>query len=85
MIEKNLGNFQRVLRFLVGLVFGAWALSQPGLNLVEWFVIVLSLCLIANGIFSRCYLWYLLDINDHENGGAKKSAYFNCSQRSSTF
>jgi hypothetical protein len=33
------------------------------LNGIEWFVTVIALFLILNGIFSRCYLWYILDIN----------------------
>jgi hypothetical protein len=30
---------------------------------VEWFVIVISVALILNGLFSRCYLWYVLDFS----------------------
>jgi hypothetical protein len=66
MIEKNLGNLQRIVRFILGLAFAGWAFTQPHMNGIEWFVVVIALCLIANGIFSRCYLWYLLDINDNE-------------------
>ena len=63
MIERNLGNIERVVRLLIGLGFGAWALSQYPLNVVEWFITLISLSLILNGIFSRCYLWFLLDID----------------------
>lgn len=63
MIERNLGNIERVVRLLLGLAFGGWALMQPQLNGVEWLVIVVSLALILNGIFSRCYVWFLLDLN----------------------
>jgi hypothetical protein len=63
MIERNLGNVERVVRFLLAVVFAAWALSQPHMNGIEWFVVVISLMLFLNGIFSRCYVWYLLDIN----------------------
>jgi hypothetical protein len=66
VIEKNLGNLQRIVRFMLGVAFAGWALTRPSLNGIEWLVIVTSLCLIANGIFSRCYLWYVLDIHDHE-------------------
>ena len=68
MIERNLGNAERVFRLLFGLIFGGWALLQPALNAVEWFVIIISLFLILNGIFSRCYLWYVLDIDTHSDG-----------------
>ena len=66
MIERNLGNAERVLRLIFGLMFAAWAISQPFLNGVEWFVIVISIALMRNGIFSRCYLWYVLDLNTYQ-------------------
>jgi hypothetical protein len=66
MIERNLGNIERVVRLLLGLAFGGWALMQPQLNGVEWLVIMVSLLLILNGIFSRCYVWFLLDLNTNK-------------------
>ncbi len=63
MIDKNLGNFERLFRLACGVVFLAWALTRPALNGIEWFVILVSTALILNGVFSRCYLWYVLDIN----------------------
>lgn len=72
MIERNLGNVERVIRLLLGLTFAAWAFSQPVLNGVEWFVTIISLALILNGIFSRCYLWYVLDLNTHKNDDADR-------------
>ncbi|MFT4998544.1 MAG: hypothetical protein ACI8RO_001899 [Flavobacteriales bacterium] len=63
MIERNLGNLERVIRLFIGLAFGIWALIQPSMNGIEWFVMVISMMLIMNGIFSRCYLWFFLDIN----------------------
>ena len=65
MIDRNLGNIERVVRLFMGLVFAGWALSQSYLNGIEWFVIIVSLMLMLNGIFSRCYLWYILDLNTH--------------------
>ena len=49
MIEKNLGNIERVLRLALGLIFAAWTFSQYPLNGVEWFVSLISLFLILNG------------------------------------
>jgi hypothetical protein len=70
VIERNLGNLERVSRLFAGLLFGAWSLSQPSLNGVEWFVMIISTFLILNGVFSRCYLWYVLDIDtSREQGG----------------
>ncbi len=63
MIERTLGNLERVLRLLAGIGLLAWALERPVLNGIEWFVILISVFLIMNGVFSRCYLWYVLDIN----------------------
>lgn len=63
MIEQNLGNLERVLRFLAGAGLLLWAATRPFLNGIEWFVVLVSVALLLNGIFCRCYLWYLLDIN----------------------
>ena len=63
MIERNIGNAERIIRLMFGLVFGSWALAQPTLNGGEWAVVAVSIMLLLNGIFSRCYLWYLLDVN----------------------
>ena len=63
MIEKNLGHLERIVRLLAGVLLLAVALSQPILNGVDVFVGAVSLALILNGIFSRCYLWFLLGIN----------------------
>ncbi len=63
VIERNLGNIERVIRLLFGLLFLAWAVSQPAISAMEWFVIAIAAALMLNGIFSRCYLWYVLDLN----------------------
>ncbi|MEZ5573032.1 MAG: DUF2892 domain-containing protein [Halioglobus sp.] len=77
MIERNLGNAERIVRLLMAVVFGGWAVSQPAMNGVEWFVVAISLMLILNGIFSRCYLWYVLDIDtDSKNNGSTPSTIY---------
>jgi hypothetical protein len=76
MIERNLGNIERVARLVMGIIFAMWAISQPYMNAIEWFVVTASLMLIFNGIFSRCYLWYVLEINTCDKQGQ------NCSQSS---
>ena len=68
MIERNLGNVERVVRLVLGLLLLGWALAQSALNGIEWFVVLISTFLILNGIFSRCYLWYVLDINTCPRG-----------------
>jgi len=68
MIERNLGNAERILRLLAGVMLLIWALGRDFMYLVDWFVVVVSIALILNGMFSRCYLWYVLDINTCQNG-----------------
>ncbi len=68
MIERNLGNVERVVRLAAGIALLVWATLQPVLNGIEWFVMIISAALIMNGIFSRCYLWYVLDINSCGSG-----------------
>jgi len=63
MIEKNLGNFERLVRLFIGVCFAIWTLSQPHLGSTEWFVGLIALALILNGVFSRCYLWYLIEVD----------------------
>ncbi|MCP3908228.1 MAG: DUF2892 domain-containing protein [Oceanicoccus sp.] len=68
MIERNLGNVERIIRLLMGVLFSSWAISQPEMNGIEWFVVVISVLLMLNGIFSRCYLWFVIDLNTSEKG-----------------
>jgi hypothetical protein len=74
MIERNLGNIERIFRLLAGLLLGAWALTSSDMNAIEWFVVVISIMLVMNGIFSRCYLWYVLDINSCDEPLGKRSS-----------
>ena len=63
MIERNLGNIERLIRFLIGLGFAYWVFTRPYLNAIEWFIMAVSLMLILNGVFSRCFFWWMLGIN----------------------
>ncbi|NQX88191.1 MAG: DUF2892 domain-containing protein [Halioglobus sp.] len=63
MIERNLGNAERLVRLLFGLALGIWLLSRPDINGMEVFIAVIAVMLILNGVFSRCYLWFVLDID----------------------
>lgn len=63
MIEKNLGNIERLIRLVLGVAFAYWALTRPSLNGIEIFVMVVSLMLILNGVFSRCFFWWMFGIN----------------------
>ena len=66
MIERNLGNIERLVRLFLGVAFATWSFMQPALNVIEWFVVFISVALILNGIFSRCYVWYVLDIDTQD-------------------
>ncbi len=68
MIERNLGNLERVIRLLLGIGLLIWAVTQGDLGGLGWLIVLISTFLILNGIFSRCYLWYVLDINSCEPG-----------------
>ena len=70
MIEKNLGNAERLIRLAFGLMLGLWMLTRQDINGTEIFVAVVSVFLILNGVFSRCYLWYVLDIDTTTAQGA---------------
>jgi len=63
VIERNLGNIERVVRLLLGLAIAVWLLSRPDFNGIDLFVTAICVALILNGVFSRCYLWYVLDID----------------------
>jgi len=63
MIEKNLGNLERLIRLTIGVCFAIWTVTQPHLGATEWFVGLIALLLILNGVFSRCYLWYLIELD----------------------
>ena len=78
MIERNLGNIERIVRLLLGITFLAWSITRPSLNGVDWFVMVVATALILNGIFSRCYLWYVLDLNTYDPKGGKGQSQTTC-------
>ena len=67
MIERNLGNIERLIRLLIGLGFAYWVFTRPYLNAIEWFIMAASLMLILNGVFSRCFIWWILGLNTHNN------------------
>lgn len=70
MIERNLGNAERITRLLMGILFALWTLQQPSMNGIEWLVMVMSLALILNGVFSRCYLWYIIERSSTRGDGS---------------
>ncbi len=63
MIGINLGNFERLVRLLAGLLLGGWALARPDMDALAWLAAVSATCLLLNAVYGRCYLWQLLDIS----------------------
>jgi hypothetical protein len=78
MIDRNIGNVERLLRLGMGLALAIWAYQQNALNPVDWFVVIISVALLLNGIFSRCYLWYVLDINTYRDGRKNCDPDYTC-------
>ena len=66
MNEQNLGLIERVIRLLLGLGLGIWVLLQQALGAAEWVALLAASFLVLNGIFGRCYLWLLLNLNTCE-------------------
>ena len=63
MIETNLGNIERALRLLVGVVLGGWSLARPEMDAIGWLAAMSAICLLLNALYGRCYLWHMLDIS----------------------
>ncbi len=71
MIRQNLGGGERAVRLLLGLGIAAWALTQPALAVKEWVALLAATFLVLNGVFGRCYLWALLNLNTCERRGGR--------------
>lgn len=63
MIAKNLNMAERIIRLLLGLVVAAVVISRPEMGAIEWTGALISLFLVLNGIFGRCYLWHVLEFS----------------------
>ncbi|MFT5711344.1 MAG: hypothetical protein ACI8QT_002050 [Halioglobus sp.] len=66
MIAQNLGNVERIIRLCTGSALFLWLAVQPAVSGIDWFIAIISLSLILNGVFSRCYIWFMLDIDTHK-------------------
>jgi len=82
MIETNIGNVERVLRLIIGVSLACCFMLQPRLNGIALFFFSVSTILIFNGFFSRCYLWYVLDINTRKK---KNTAYLKGAESNTCF
>ncbi|MEM8498067.1 MAG: DUF2892 domain-containing protein [Pseudomonadota bacterium] len=73
MIERNLGNVERVVRLVFGMGLAIWLWQQPVYTIADLVAGTVALFLILNGIFSRCYLWYVLDISSCETATNRRA------------
>ena len=70
MIERNLGNAERTFRLIAGVTMFTWIVTRPQSNGLVLIVALIPLFLILNGVFSRCYLWFILNLNTHKSSKA---------------
>ncbi len=63
MIAKNLGNAERIVRLLLGVLVAGITAMQPEFGAFETLTSIIALFLVLNGLFGRCYLWFLLDVS----------------------
>ncbi|MEQ8517174.1 MAG: DUF2892 domain-containing protein [Chromatocurvus sp.] len=71
MIDRNLGNTERVLRLIGAIILAAWAASRSSHDILTPLALLAALALTLNFLFSRCYLWSLLGFStcdDAEKG-----------------
>ena len=60
---------ERVTRLVIGALIVAVVITTQTVSLMEIFVGIIGMMLILNGIFSRCYVWYVLDLNTSDKAG----------------
>lgn len=63
MIERNFGNIECVVWFIIGIVLLVFLMLWFEVIVMEWFVVIVVFMLIFNGVFSCCYVWFLFDLN----------------------
>lgn len=66
MIERNLGNTERVLRLIGAIILAAWAAMRDTHDALTPLALLAATALLMNFLFSRCYLWKLLGFNSCE-------------------
>jgi len=71
MIERNLGNTERVLRLIGAILLTAWAAARDNHDVLTPVALLIAAALTLNFLFSRCYLWAVLGLKScgsSENG-----------------
>lgn len=63
MINRNVGNPERALRFVMAVAVIGWVASGERFGTVQGIGVVAAVSLLWNTIFARCYLWKWLNIS----------------------
>jgi hypothetical protein len=63
MIERNIGQTERIVRFVLGAVLVGWVLTGQEFGVAQGVALAAAFALFWNSIFARCYLWKWLRIN----------------------
>ena len=68
MIERNIGQTERIIRFVLGILLVGWVLAGREFGAAQGVALVAAFALFWNSIFARCYLWKWLRINSCDPG-----------------
>lgn len=71
MLERNLGNTERLVRFSIGVAMGTWLLLQAEWSALHWIATAAVAALLLNALTSRCYLWAALNITTRRRQPAR--------------
>lgn len=63
MINRNLGNTERSLRFVFAISLIGWVASGERFGAAQGLGILAACALLWNSILARCYLWKWLNIS----------------------
>jgi hypothetical protein len=63
MIERNIGQTERIVRFLLGLVLLGFVIASGSFGAPQALALIAALALFWNSIFARCYLWKWLNVS----------------------
>ena len=74
MLNPNLGTRERGLRLLGAIILSGWVFTRGSFDVLAVIAGIAALALLANAIFSRCYLWAMLGIStcDRESDSCGK-------------
>lgn len=70
MIQRNIGNAERVVRLLLAVLLFGWVINGAAVGAPQVTALIAAFALLWNSIFARCYLWKWVGISTcPERGG----------------